>query len=544
MLETILPLEKRLNLDSVRLFLNPFDITDAFLSVFRADQISKILEDTSKYKVYKKIVRLLSSDGMREYMRQLSKRSDDRVFHRLRRFAFFQDGNEKRNSALQLMFYQMISRPMIYRDTDKDEFKDTRVRELAEQYKETIGEAVLTRRKKELIAICYDALSAFCSRVESNEFAQFQHYNFEQYQELFQGNFAQEMQEKDQGSAFALYLLANPDVRINLLSQYFVQRDVAQVMENFELIDHAFGEKIEDLEEVRSKVQMSIDHGNKLLQLFSLQQESMFQFPEELGVLLEKSAKGHLFLKSDYDQKTREYDSRINEVSERLRRQGERLEEVLRDKQDLAQKLEDAGVKIHLLETTPPEIDHSEEYRKLERLYRELEGRVRKSEADLKRSEDEVQRVRGKNKEFSEIIDEKIARVRELEGELNKTLQELEEFKLIPRLKKYCENRSVLMICGIDQAFDQYKLALEKVFGLVEVVKQDQMFRQTPAEYDLFIMGTGSTRHGDRLWAEKQIALKKSNTQLIVYPLRPNQLLQFLFEQYLPKEYRNDKKGK
>ncbi len=504
MLETVSLLEQRLNLDSVRLFLNPFDVTDAFLSVFRAEQISKILEDISNYKVYKKIKLLLSSDGMREYMRQISRKTDDRTFHRFRRFAFFQEGDDRRNALLQLFLYQMIARPMIYRDTDNDEFQDTKVRELAEQQKEAMGEQVLTRRKKELISICYDALSVFYDRVESKEFVDYKDHDFEQYKELFQTDFVQRLQERDQGSAFALYLLANPDVRVNLLSQYFVQRDVFQVMENFELIESAFGERIEDPGELKRKVQMSINHGNKFLQLFSLQQESMFQFPEELGALIEKSAKGLIFLKSDYERKVRDSESRVNEMSERFRRQGERLEEALGDKRDLAQRLEDARLKIHALETTPPEIDHTEEYRRLTAEYKELEKRTKKLDADLKKSEEESRRLRGKNKEFTGIIDEKSGAIRELEAKLSTMEQELEELKFVPRLKRYYSDKTALLIIGVNQQIPLYRSVLEKIFDVFEIVPFEKVFSSKPEVHDMVIYCVLGTHHGEKKWVENR----------------------------------------
>ena len=113
--------------------------------------------------------------------------------------------------------------------------------------------------------------------------------------------------------------------------------------------------------------------------------------------------------------------------------------------------------------------------------------------------------------------------------------QSFEELQIKPALQEFYSKQTLLMITGIDRTAETYYDTLSQVFGYVDVVPHDKAKTQRLNDYDMIIIGTGHTSHGDREW------LQKRHNNVIVYPHGPIAIFKFLYNQ-LPKGIKSKKR--
>ena len=535
MIAKVQSIEQILDLEYVKLFLNNYDLTMAYLGIFDARELSQMLDRATKQKPYTKIRKIISSPESERDLKRQVPYMQPQVYDKIKKFKFYNLGDAVNNIGTQLMFESLISWPIMTLDwAMKDE-------QTSDPF---VKKDVNLSRKERLSLIMYQVLNTFYRKANEEDFSVFNNFSYGDFVRLLHtGNFMNELRDGGKDSAFALYLLGHTDPRIDFLSLHFVNRNPESLAEMYT----QFGEKIYRLAKKRDIMRSPeeiMEKGNKILSLMELDPSKDFQ-PEGQLLLpqLYKGVKSLLTVYDDKDISSLEYDRRITTLEGELEREKRRVGAIQGENIAKEKEIIHLAGRIRELEEKEPEFNPDDKYLELLGSYRQLEDKLKNSGVEtakltdtLARNREQIKGLQFNSDRYKGIVEEKQLRINTLEGELSALNQRVDELVVKPALMQHYSNKAVLMIAGLDRTSESYSNILGEVFGYAEVAPHDKAKTQRLSDYDMIIVGTGHTSHSDRIWLEAK------HHNVIVYPHgSPNMILKFLYDQ-LPKSGKPGKK--
>lgn len=497
-------------LDCIGLFLNQADITTAYLSLFSANDVEKMLDDLVKVKPFKKLSALVADAHYGDRI-AWKPSGRERVPGLSQKMDFYKEGFSVTKVFLAGYFQMMVSRGAVI-------FGASKIND--------------DRANRNLEAALDGPFAAYYSRA-ARSFNGFNGWDFDRFKESVEKEgLVESVQEKGRASAFALYLLGHDDLRINFLSLMFSEKDPERLRWKVVLPDTSLPDRMKRaLSEMDTAINEDSEAGARILKVLDLERDALYQPKPELLALMRKAMVPAVHERRQSAIAAEDHKRVLEGLSSKLTDANRRLEECRQDRGALEKRIIEQDARIAEILSRPPEFyrdaaftDLEGKYAGLQERYKELASQDAHCSAQLAKLRTQYEGTKAKNANFSDIIEDKQDRIRVFEGAVSRLQAEMERLKIVPALRERYGNQLCLLITAHNSEVPKYMSVLSAIFCVAEVRLEDKFELGDLKASDVVILAADGTAHATRSRIESE------RRKVIVYPDTPNQLLQFLYD--------------